>query len=76
MNINLSQISDITALIFWLIGVVMGTLIVNSLAKERVDHVVRSTIFGFLLSLTSTLVLIQIYKLLNKQPAHETETSL
>lgn len=71
MNINLTAIGEYLTLGFWVLGVFLGTYVVHILAKQKVDHVARSTIFGFLLSIVQPLVLIQIALLAKKAVDHE-----
>ena len=72
MNINLTVLAYYTNAFFWLLGVILGTFVVYTIAKEKTTHVGRSTFFGFLLSLMPPLVLIQIL-LLVKSNGHEPE---
>lgn len=74
MNINVTVISEYLSLGFWVFGVFLGTYVVHVLAKQKVTHVVRSTVFGFFLSVLQPLVLIQILLLIRKpQSANEQE---
>lgn len=66
MNINLTLLEQLISFALLVLGVVIGPIVVNILAKERVDHVTRSTLFSIPLSLVMPLVLIQIYLLLKK----------
>lgn len=66
MNINLTELSDSVSLYFWVLGVVLGSIVVNMVARKKVKHVVRSTIFGFFLSVVMPLVFIQLIFLLKK----------
>ncbi|GAA3588262.1 hypothetical protein GCM10022265_40220 [Marinobacter xestospongiae] len=66
MILNLTQIGQYLNVGLWVLGVVVGTYAVHSLAKQKVDHVTRSTVVGFLLSVFQPLVLIQIVLLIRK----------
>jgi len=66
VNINLTELSDSVSLYFWVLGVVLGSIVVNMVARKKVKHVVRSTIFGFFLSVVMPLVFIQLIFLLKK----------
>lgn len=65
MNINLTLIAQFISFALFFIGVVMGPLVVNKLAKERVEHVTRSTVIAVPLSIIMPFVLVPIYLLLN-----------
>ena len=64
MNINLTLLGTYLNISFWILGVILGTYVVHTIAREKVSHVGRSTFFGFLLSMMPPLVLIQILLLL------------
>ena len=72
MNINLTLLGAYLNIFFWVLGVILGTYVVHTIAKEKVSHVRRTTFFGFLLSMMPPLVLIQILMLLRaKKPELE-----
>lgn len=71
MNINLTELFGAISLYFWLSGILLGTVVVNMLARQKVKHVIRSTIIGFLLSFIMPLVFIQLILLLKKNNIEE-----
>lgn len=64
MDINLTLLGTNISLALFIMGLVLGPIVVYKIAKERVDHVARSTIFAIFLSILGPLVLLQIYFLL------------
>lgn len=73
MNINLTELSNYISLTLWIVGVILGPIIVNKIAKRKVTHILRSTINAFFLSLLCTPVLIQMYLLLKKEELSENQ---
>ncbi len=76
MNINFTLLSSILEILLLLIGVILGPIIVNKIARVKVDHVTRSTIFAFFLSIMPPLVFVQIILLLNKPDLPSKKQSL
>ncbi len=67
MYINLTELGSSINFWFWLLGIVLGSIVVNMVARKKVTHVIRSTIFGFFLSFIMPLVFIQLILLLRKE---------
>jgi len=66
VNINLTELGSSVSLYLWVLGITLGPIVVNMVARKKVKHILRSTIFGFFLSVAMPLVFIQLILLLKK----------
>lgn len=66
MNINLTELANYVSIALWMPGIILGPIVVYSIAKLKVPHVIRSTLFAVLLSIVTPLVFIQMLLLLGK----------
>ena len=75
MNINLTQLGDRLSVALYILGILFGGLVANSVAKRTAHHITRSTIIGTLLSLIPPLNLIHLLFLLRDKKDETIESN-